>query len=92
MNKIIQHLLVCLLVSIAGIAFSAEPDESGIGGTGVSKPHIDTELFDRPEIPDVVDVPEVPEHAVPEVDVFDRADDGVEFEQPDVLPSNTGQN
>lgn len=92
MNKAMRYLLMCLLVSVAGIAFSAEPDESGIGGTGVSKPQIDTDLFDRPEIPDVVDVPEVPEHAVPEIDVFDRVDDGSEFEQPDVQPADAGQN
>lgn len=46
-------LLLCgLLFSWSGL-LAGEPDEGGIGGTGV--------LFDAPELPDVCEVPRIPD-------------------------------
>ncbi|NOY71390.1 MAG: hypothetical protein GXP14_03300 [Gammaproteobacteria bacterium] len=73
MNKLMFFFGALLLTTT--FIWAAEPDESGIGGTGASKPSIVDGIFSRPEIPDFVDTPEVPEISVP-----DLSDDGAAIE------------
>lgn len=59
---------------ITSLAHGGEPDDSGIGGTGVHKPSIDNELFNRPEIPELFESPEAPDitapdHSIPDIDI-----------------------
>lgn len=58
--------ILSLSLLVAFTAHSAEPDESGIGGTGVKQPIIDTEIFNRPEIPELIEIPEAPDITAPE--------------------------
>jgi len=68
MNRLMPFILFVFIFAFSSILMSAEPDESGIGGTGVSKPILEDEIFNRPEVPEIVDIPEVPEIPVPELD------------------------
>ena len=82
MNKLIRHLVLISFITFFMVVFNAslfaaEPDESGIGGTGVSKPKLSDEIFNRPDIPEIVDIPEVPELSVPELSV-PSFDEGVD--------------
>lgn len=69
-NKItvLQIFLIVGLFSTS--AHAAEPDESGVGGTGrTAAPEMPFELFDRPDLPERIDLPDIitaPE--LPEVD------------------------
>ena len=51
-------VVVCCLTGATVMA--AEPDESGIGGSGHGKPMMDIELFQQPELPDTVELPDLP--------------------------------
>jgi len=74
-------LVIVMFLSIP--AFAVEPDEGGIGGTGISKPKPNDEIFDRPDIPDIIDIPEAIEHDIPELDGV-QDDAAFEFSSEDV--------
>ncbi len=81
MNRLVIFFSVLLLTTT--FVWAAEPDESGIGGTGVSKPSIADGIFNRPEIPDFVDTPEVPEISVPDISDDGAAIEGIENSIPE---------
>lgn len=58
MNK---FLLLITIVLATSISYAADPDESGIGGTGVSKPDVSDFIFNKPDVPEIVEIPQVPD-------------------------------
>jgi len=68
MSRLTGVIIFSVLYLFSSVVASAEPDESGIGGTGVSKPRLNDTIFSRPDIPEIADTPEVPELSVPEID------------------------
>ncbi len=83
MNRLMRYLLFILIFSFSSLAISVEPDESGIGGTGVSQPILEDEIFNRPEVPEIVDIPELPEISVPDLDAVDAIP---EFSRDEIAP------
>ncbi len=78
MNKLVTCFmcLFCLVFCASSSVYSIEPDESGIGGTGISAPPPTDDIFNRPDIPEIVDSPELPEHALPDtIESIDGAAD-----------------
>ena len=79
--------MLLLILPFSSLVISAEPDESGIGGTGVSKPILEDEIFNRPEVPEIIDIPEAPEFSVPDLEITDAIP---EFSQDErVTPEDT---
>lgn len=60
------YLLVIFLLFVK-TSFAAKPDESGIGGTGSSKPEINDLIFNRPDVPETITVPIVPKIEIPNI-------------------------
>lgn len=90
MNKHIIKGLLCIIFTSSMTVFAAtEPDESGIGGTGVKTPPLEDSIFHRPELPEIIDVPEAPDlDGSAELEVFDDA--ATSIPETEDLPADRG--
>jgi len=88
MNKHIVTGLLCIIFSSSVTVFAAsEPDESGIGGTGVKTPALEDSIFHRPDMPEIIDIPEVPDlNDAGGLEIFDDAT--ISIPETEDLPAN----
>ncbi len=90
MNKHISMGLLCIIFFAGGTVFAAtEPDESGIGGTGVNKPSPEDSIFHRPELPEIIDTPEVPD--LDDAKGLEFFDDAASVPETEDLPVDRGE-